>query len=78
MRHLPVLALASALTACGGATPSTTLSATCDGSRVLAGATSIDVVVDANRSTSLSFPDPVNTGKTGTIPIKSRCTIVAK
>ena len=73
-----MLMLLLALGACGGG-PVTTLVVTCGGSTVLAGAKSVDVVVDpVSKMTALSFPDPVNTGRTGTIAVQSRCTVVPK
>jgi hypothetical protein len=68
-----------ALAGCGGSSKTAgTLSVTCGDSAVLNGARSIDVLGDpVNGRTTLSFPDPVNPGKTGTIsvPPKGRCTI---
>jgi hypothetical protein len=72
---LPLCALAG----CGGDNkPQVTLSVTCSGNAVLNGARSVDVLGDqVNGRTTLSFPDPVNPGKTGAIsvPPHDRCTI---
>jgi hypothetical protein len=73
---LPLCALAG----CGGSSdkPEVALSLTCSGNTVLNGARSIDVLGDpVNGRTTLSFPDPVNPGKTGTISVPShdRCRI---
>jgi hypothetical protein len=67
------------LAACGGGDkPAATLSVSCSGNESLVGARSIDVPGDqVNGRTTLSFPDPVNPGKTGTLPVppRDRCTI---
>jgi hypothetical protein len=55
-----------------------TLSVMCDGSASLVGARSIDVLGDpVNGRPMLSFPDPANSDKTGTlaVPPHDRCTI---
>jgi hypothetical protein len=72
------LLLPIALAGCGGDKPAATLSVTCSGSDALAGARSIDVLGDqVNGRTTLTFPDPVNPGKTGTlsVPPRDRCSI---
>jgi hypothetical protein len=72
------LVLPLVLAGCGGDKPATTLSVTCGGSNVLAGATSIDVLGDTvNGRPTLSFPDPANPGRTGTLSVATdtRCTI---
>jgi hypothetical protein len=73
------LVLPALLAGCGGGDkPATTLSVTCGGSVALAGATSIDVLGDpVNGRPTISFPDPANRGKTGSmaIPPATRCTI---
>jgi hypothetical protein len=66
------------LAGCGGDKPSATLSVTCAGSVALAGALSVDVIGDpANGRAVLSFPDPANPGKTGSlaVPAHDRCSI---
>jgi hypothetical protein len=66
------------LVGCGGDKPAATLTVTCGGSVALAGASSIDVLGDqVNGRTTLSFPDPANTGKTGglIVPPHERCSI---
>lgn len=68
---LPLLGLPLALSACGHSAPTTpTLSVTCNGSLMLAGAVSIDVATaPGGAGTVLSFPDPADPGHTGTLPI---------
>jgi hypothetical protein len=71
---IPVLSLA----ACGGDKP-LTLSVTCAGGTQLNGAVSVDVLGDVvDGRPTLSYPDPVNRGKTGTIAVPARgsCRIV--
>jgi hypothetical protein len=66
------------LAACGGDKPAATLSVNCSGSLALSGARSIDVLGDmVNGRITMSFPDPVNTGKANTlvVPPHDRCTI---
>jgi len=78
LRPAALLLLPGLLAGCGSSSPATTLSVTCGGSLSLAGAKSIDVVPDqAQAGVVLSYPDPVNTGQTGTIPIRpgAKCTI---
>jgi hypothetical protein len=70
---LPVI-----LAGCGGDKAATTLSVTCNGSVALVGARSVDVLGDqVNGRTTLSFPDPANPGKTGTLAVapRDRCSI---
>jgi hypothetical protein len=71
--------VALGLAGCGGSDkPAVTLSVTCGGSLALAGATSVDVLGDlVNGRPTISFPDPVNRGKTNSIsiPAATRCTI---
>jgi hypothetical protein len=63
---LPVLALAG----CGHSDPDPiTLSVSCDSSLLLAGAKSLQLVASA-QGTTMSYPDPVNTGHTGTIALQ--------
>lgn len=77
--RLGFLCLPMVLAGCGGGDkPATTLTVTCGGNEALVGARSIDVLGDVvNGRPTLSFPDPVNRGKTGTlsVPVASRCTI---
>jgi hypothetical protein len=67
------------LAGCGGDDkPAATLSVSCHGSVALVGARSIDVLGDqVNGRTTISFPDPVNPGKTGGIAVGpgDRCSI---
>ena len=77
-RTIFALGLAGLLAACGGGSSAPTVSVSCGGSLALSGAQSVDVTPDAARGgTILQFPDPVNAGRTGTMPIPSgsRCTI---
>ena len=72
-----LLALPLLVAGCGHSSPSSTLSVSCGGSTALVGAKSVDVAVDpVSKTTILSFPDPVNSGQTGTITLDRRCTIV--
>lgn len=78
MRRLVWLMLPLALASCGGSKSSTTLTVTCAAGTALSGATSVTVLGDtvAGRP-MLIFPDPVNSGKTGTltVPAHDRCKI---
>jgi hypothetical protein len=73
------LCLPIVLLGCGGDDkPAATLSVSCGGNDVLVGARSVDVLGDpVNGRPTLSFPDPVNAGKTGTLSVRAqdRCTI---
>lgn len=73
------LLLPIVVTGCGGGDkPAATLSVSCGGSDALVGARSLDVPGDqVNGRTTMSFPDPVNPGKTGTLSVRpgDRCTI---
>jgi hypothetical protein len=76
--YLPLLGVPLLLSACGGHSNSApTLSVSCNGSLVLAGASSIDVTYLAGKSTMLSFPDPANPGHVGSLPVSDGqpCTI---
>lgn len=71
------------LAGCGGGKSATTLSVTCTGvgSPQLNGATSIDVLGDvANGRPTMTFPDPVNSGKTDTISVEphTQCRITPR
>jgi hypothetical protein len=77
--QLGCLFISFALAGCGGDSPKATLSVTCGGSVALVGARSVDVLGDpVNGRPMLSFPDPANPGKTGTLSVapSSRCSIV--
>ena len=70
--------LPALLCGCGGGSPATALSVSCEGRTALAGAKTIDVLADAqNGGTTLSFPDPANSGQTATIVVRrgTRCTV---
>ena len=76
--RLDWLVLPIVLVGCGGDKPAATLSVTCNGSIALVGARSVDALGDqVNGRTTLSFPDPANVGKTGTliVPPHDRCSI---
>jgi hypothetical protein len=78
-RRLSLLVLPIVLVGCGGDKPKATLSVTCGGSAALVGARSIDILGDlVNGRPTISFPDPANPGRTGTMSIApaSRCSIV--
>jgi hypothetical protein len=78
LRRSGWLILPMVLAGCGGNKPAAALSVTCHGSVALVGASSIDVLGDqVNGRTVLSFPDPVNAGKTGTLSVEpgDRCSI---
>jgi hypothetical protein len=65
-----LVGLAFVLAGCGHSSPGkATLSVTCDGSLMLAGASTISAAA-SGAGTTLSFPDPVNPGQTGTLPIQ--------
>lgn len=68
------------LSACGHADSTPSLSVSCNGRLVLAGASSIDVTYLAGKSTMLSFPDPANPGHVGTLPVSDGqpCTIAPR
>ena len=66
------------LVGCGGNKSAATLTVTCSGNDALIGARSVDVQGDqVGGRTTLSFPDPVNPGNTGTlvVPAHDRCSI---
>ena len=70
MLRLAWLLIPLSLAACGGKAPVQTISVTCDGGTQLYGATSIDVQGDVvNGHPVMTFPDPANPGKTGSIPV---------
>jgi hypothetical protein len=79
MYRLAWLAIPLSLAACGGGKSSEpALSVVCTGGVQLAGATSIDVLGDVqNGRPTMTFPDPVSPGKTGSIAVQplGRCTI---
>ena len=84
MRHAIVpwqfgwLVIPAMLAGCGGDKPAVSLTVTCGGSAALVGARSVTVLGDqVNGHTTLSFPDPANSGKTGTLTVApgGRCSI---
>jgi hypothetical protein len=74
---LGLLGLLVPLSACGSSAPIVSLTLRCNGAITVAGAQSIDVAADPARGTLLSFPDPVNPGHTGAIPVAAgqKCTV---
>jgi len=78
MHRLAWLVIPLSLTACGGSKSASTLSVTCDGGTQLFGAASIDVLGDVTDGhPTMRFPDPANSGRTGTIsvPPHGRCKV---
>ena len=72
MHRLAWLLIPLPLAACGGQSGAPTLTVTCPGGSQLYGATSIDVLGDVvNGRPTMTFPDPVNRGKTGAISVQS-------
>jgi hypothetical protein len=70
MHRLVWLLIPLLLAACGGKAAVPTLSVTCDGGTQLYGAVSIDVAGDVvNGHPVMTFPDPTNPGKTGSIAV---------
>ena len=75
MRRLAWLGIPLLLAGCGGSKPAATLTVTCTGGVQLVGATSLDVLGDVvNGHPTISYPDPVNPAKTGTISVEPRGT----
>ena len=76
MQRLAWLAIPLLLAGCGGGGKSgPTLSVVCPGGIQLLGATSIDVPGDlVNGRATLSYPDPANPAKTGSISVEPRGT----
>ena len=78
MRRLAWLLLPLSLAACGGSKLAGGLSVTCDGGTELYGVSSIDLLGDTvDGRPTISFADPANAGKTGTIavPPHGRCKV---
>jgi hypothetical protein len=70
MHRLAWLLIPLSLAGCGGKSPTPTLAVICSGGAQLFGATSIDVLGDVvNSRPTMTFPDPVNPGKTGAISV---------
>jgi hypothetical protein len=73
MRRLAWLLIPLLLAGCGGAKSAGTLSVTCDGGTQLFGASSVDVQGDlVNGRPTMTFPDPANSGHTGSISVPAR------
>jgi hypothetical protein len=71
-----VLAVPAVVAGCGHSSGPSGLTVTCNGQTALVGASQVTVQLDpASKTTLLTFPDPVNEGHTGTIPVDRRCTI---
>jgi hypothetical protein len=75
MHRLLWIAIPLALAGCGGSKSATTLTVTCTGGVQLVGATSVNVLGDVvNGRPTISYPDPVNPAKTGSIAVEPRGT----
>jgi hypothetical protein len=75
MHRLLWIAIPLALAGCGGSKSVPTLTVTCTGGVQLVGATSVDVLGDVvNGRPTISYPDPVNPAKTGSIAVEPRGT----
>ncbi len=74
---LALLMLTGLLAACGSSKKDASVWVKCHGDLVLSGAKSVDVTIDPAHGPMLTFPDPANPGRTGTIPITkdNDCTI---
>jgi hypothetical protein len=73
MHRVAWLVIPLLLAGCGGGKKAGTLSVVCTGEIQLLGATSIDVPGDVvNGRPILSYPDPANPEKTGTIAVEPR------
>ena len=71
MRRLAWLVIPLWLAACGGGKSAASISVTCSGGTELYGAASVDVSGDlVDGRPTLTFPDPTNPGKTGTILVQ--------
>ena len=77
--RLGLLALPLLVAGCGHSGSGTpTLSVTCNGNLALAGAATVTVTsAPGGSAAALSFPDPVNAGQTGSLPIPpgQACTV---
>jgi hypothetical protein len=75
--RLALLLLTGVLAGCGGSKKEVTFWVKCHDNLVLSGAKSVDVTIDPTQGPVLSYPDPANPGKTGTIQITkdNDCTI---
>lgn len=81
MYRLAWLLIPLSLAGCGGKSAAPTLSVNCPGGSQLFGATSIDVSGNVvNGRPTMTFPDPVNPGKTGSISVQpgADCRITAQ
>jgi hypothetical protein len=78
LRALALLIFPAVLAGCGGSSGANTLNVTCGGSLTVAGVRSVSISGKSQANgTVLEFPDPVNNGHTGTLPVapNSQCTI---
>ena len=77
LRLAALVLISAGLAGCGGGSSAPSVSVSCGGQMALAGAQSVDVSGAANGGATLQFPDPVNAGRTGTIPVPpgTRCTV---
>lgn len=77
--RLGLLASPLLIAGCGHSDPGTpTLSVTCNGTLSLAGAATVTVTsAPGGNGATLGFPDPVNAGQTGSLPVPAgqACTI---
>jgi hypothetical protein len=71
MRRLTWILIPLALSACGGRGSSGSLTVTCGGNVALSGTDSVDVMGDTvDGRPVITFADPVNPGKTGSITVQ--------
>ena len=77
LTRVALLMLPGLLAACGGSAKESTVWVKCHGNLVLSGAKSVSVAIDPSQGPVLTFPDPANAGKNGSIPITkdNDCTI---
>lgn len=78
VRLATLVVITAGLGGCGGrGSSASTVSVTCGGQIALAGAQSVEVSGDSRGGAVLQFPDPVNAGHTGQIPVPpgTRCTV---
>ena len=71
MRWLAWLLIPLCLAACGGSKSAGNITVTCGGNIALSGVPSVDVMGDtANGRPVMTFRDPVNPGKSGTLTVQ--------
>lgn len=71
------LVLMPLLAACGGSSRVNTLTITCSGLIAVAGVSSVEAASTSGGAVALRYSDPVNPGRTGTVPVPpgSSCSI---